>query len=490
MNQINIYSSATDISSAILEQKITAEAVVKLFLRQCEETNEALNACLAIYTNDAIAEAKKMDMAIQRGENPGRLAGVPVIVKANICQKGRETNCASAILDGYNSPFDATVVSAIKREGGIIIATANMDEFAMGSTGRYSAFSPTLNPWNSNNVPGGSSSGSAAAVAARMAPISLGSDTGGSVRQPACFCGTYGLKPSYGSVSRYGLVSFASSLDQIGPMANSIEDIDLCMSVISKHCSKDATSIQNYQYDNTNSDSNSLKSIGIPIDVIRKLPDDVRIPFEHRIDQLKKSGINIIDVTMDTLQYAISTYYIISSAEASTNLSRYDGVRYGCREDNVTSMKEMMMKTRGNGFGPEVKKRIMIGTFSLSSGYIDAYYNKAQTVRDLIREEMETILTRCDIICIPTTPSSAFRIGQHRSEQEIYMEDILTVPASLSGLPAISVPCKDNNQSLPTALQLIGRFKEDKQLIEHVKQVESIIGKQKLIPSELNGGTK
>ena len=244
-----------------------------------------------------------------------------------------------------------------------------MDEFAMGSTGRYSAFGPTLNPWSSDHVPGGSSSGSAAAVAARMAPISLGSDTGGSVRQPACFCGTYGFKPSYGSVSRYGLVSFASSLDQIGPLANNIEDIDLCMSVISKHCSNDATSIHDYQYDNSNTDKNSLKTIGIPSEVINKLPDNIRKPFENRIDQLKQSGINVIDISMDTLQYAISTYYIISSAEASTNLSRYDGVRYGSRDDTAISMKDMMMKTRGTGFGSEVKKRIMIGTFSLSSGY-------------------------------------------------------------------------------------------------------------------------
>src|SRR6056297_1623512 len=406
------------------------------------------------------------------------LRGLPIAIKDNISTDGINTTCSSKMLEDYKPPYDATVVKKINEAGGIITGKTNMDEYAMGSSTENSAFYPTVNPWGENRVPGGSSGGSAAAVAAGMAPVALGSDTGGSIRQPASFCGVVGLKPTYGAVSRYGLVAFASSLDQIGPLARNVEDIALMMNVITGRDEKDSTCVNRDYPDFTEYLKNDVKDmkIGIPdqyFDI--EFDQEVRESVLNAVEKLKKAGAKIERVSLTGAEYALAAYYIIATAEASSNLARYDGVRYGLRADNVNNLSDMFTETRQQGFGDEVKRRIMLGTYVLSSGYYDDFYLKAQKVRTLIKNDFDKLFKEFDLILSPTTPTTAFEIGEKRDPLDMYAADIFTVPVNIAGIPAISVPCGFDKDGLPIGLQFMGpHFKEEK-LIQAAYSLEKIL---------------
>ncbi|MDW8097186.1 MAG: Asp-tRNA(Asn)/Glu-tRNA(Gln) amidotransferase subunit GatA, partial [Aquificaceae bacterium] len=387
------------------------------------------------------------------------LAGVPVAVKDNINVLGFPTTCASKILQGYVSPYDATVIERLKRAGAIIVGKTNMDEFAMGSSTEYSAFFPTKNPWDLERVPGGSSGGSAVAVAVRSAPLSLGSDTGGSIRQPASFCGVIGLKPTYGRVSRYGLVAFASSLDQIGPFGRTTEDVALIMEVISGHDPRDSTSSKELVPKFTQELGKDIRGlrVGYVKEFMEGLEEGVKTSFENFLKELQKEGCEVVEVSLPHVKYSIPCYYIIAPSEASSNLARYDGVRFGYRAKEYTDLFDMYSKTRDEGFGPEVKRRILLGTFALSAGYYDAYYLKAMKVRRLIAQDFEKAFEKVDLIATPTTPTTAFKFGEKTSDPiSMYLSDVFTVSVNLAGLPGISIPI-GMWKGLPVGGQLIGK---------------------------------
>ena len=406
------------------------------------------------------------------------LKGLPVAIKDNISTDNIKTTCSSKMLENYNPPYNATVVDKIKDAGGIITGKTNMDEFAMGSSTENSAFFPTVNPWGENRVPGGSSGGSAAAVAAGMAPVALGSDTGGSIRQPASFCGVVGLKPTYGAVSRYGLVAFASSLDQIGPLARNVDDIALMMNVISGSDKNDSTCVDREYPDYTKYLKNDVSNfkIGIPNQYFdMDFDSEVRSSVMESIKKLEEAGAEVQKVDITGAEYALAAYYIIATAEASSNLARYDGVRYGLRADNVKNLSDMFTETRQQGFGDEVKRRIMLGTYVLSSGYYDDFYLKAQKVRTLIKNDFDNLFKDFDLIVSPTTPTTAFEIGEKRDPLDMYAADIFTVPVNIAGIPAISVPCGFDKKGLPIGLQFMGpHFKEEK-LIQAAYSLEKIL---------------
>ncbi|MCM3881082.1 MAG: Asp-tRNA(Asn)/Glu-tRNA(Gln) amidotransferase subunit GatA [Vicinamibacterales bacterium] len=449
--------TARDIRDAVSSGHASAVEVVQASLARIEATNRTLNAFLTVAGERALERAKVVD----REYRTAPLAGVPIAVKDNICTRGITTTAASRMLETFVPPYDATVVGRLEAAGAIVLGKTNCDEFAMGSSTENSAFGPSRNPWNPEYISGGSSGGSAVAVAAGMAPLALGSDTGGSIRQPASLCGIAGLKPTYGRVSRYGLIAFASSLDQVGPFARTAYDAALALSVLAGPDPHDATAAHEPVPAYTAALTGDIRGmrLGVPRTMLDQGVDDaVRTCFYVALDVLRSRGAELIDIELPHAKYAIATYYIVATAEASSNLARFDGVRYGFRAPGTRDLKDMYEKTRRLGFGAEVKRRIMLGTYVLSAGYYDAYYLKAQRVRTLVRRDYEQAFQQVDAVAMPTSPTAAFKIGERVEDPlQLYLTDIFTVSANLAGLPAFSVPCGFTPDRLPIGLQITGR---------------------------------
>lgn len=424
------------------------------------------NAFITTLADHALAEAEAVQKKLAAGEELGPLAGVPMALKDNICTRGVKTSCASRILGDFTPPYDATLTERLRAAGSVLLGKLNMDEFAMGGSCENSYFKPTKNPWDTTRVPGGSSGGSAASVAACEVPLSLGSDTGGSIRCPAGLCGIVGLKPTYGAVSRFGLVAFASSLDQIGPFGRTVDDVALLFSAIcGRDAAHDATS-KEYAFPGITTGVKGLR-VGVPKEYFGKgVSAENKAAVLKAVDDLKALGAEIVEISLPSTDYALSAYYIISSAEASSNLARYDGVKYGYSGNREGNLNDLYLSTRSEGFGAEVKRRIMLGTYVLSSGYYDAYYKRAKMLQRMIAQEFEDAFRKCDVIATPTTPTTAFRLGEKTSDPlEMYASDICTVTVNIAGLPGISVPCGFGAGSLPIGLQLIGpKFSEAKLL--------------------------
>ena len=446
-------------------------------LHEIKSQNGSLNAFLTLQEESAIRQAEAIDQRRARGESLGLLAGLPIAIKDNICQLDTKTTCSSRMLENFVSPYDAHVIEKLQQADAIIIGKTNLDEFAMGSSTENSYFGMSRNPWNPEFVPGGSSGGSASAVAANMAPLALGSDTGGSIRQPAAFCGLVGLKPTYGRVSRYGLVAFASSLDQIGPFSCDVYGSAILMDAISGHDQRDSTSLPYPALELTKDLDQPIT--GLKIGVIEELMEksvdgDIVAGVRHAIDVYRQQGAEIIPIKLPHAEYAVATYYIIAPCEASSNLSRYDGIHYGYRAKEFSSLTEMYSRSRGEGFGTEVKRRIMLGTYALSSGYYDAYYNKALKVRRLIRQDYDEAFKNVDVVLGPVTPSAAFKKGEHSQDPlTMYLSDLFTISANLTGLPAISVPCGLNEKGLPLGFQLTGKALEESTLLRIARMFEA-----------------
>lgn len=458
--------TAVEISGQVREGSLKAEDSVRAALSVIKKDDSRIGAFLEVFEETALSGAKAVDAKIARGEKAGRLAGVPVAIKDNLLYSGHKMTCASKILEGYAAPYTATAVERLIKEDAVIIGRANMDEFAMGSSCENSAFKKTVNPLDTERVPGGSSGGSAAAVAAGMAPISLGSDTGGSIRLPASFCGLVTIKPTYGLVSRYGLVAFASSLDQIGPFASTVEDCALALSVISGHDPKDSTSVNRPAGDFLKGLGGEIKGlkVGLPKEYfVGGLEPETEKLVREAAGKFKSMGAVISEVSLPHTQYAVPVYYILASSEASANLARFDGIRYGYsvsrdKGPNALSLGSVYEKSRDSGFGAEVKRRIMLGTYALSSGYYDAYYSKAQRVRTLIKNDFLKAFESVDVLLAPTSPTPPFKFGEKTSDPiQMYLSDIYTVPCSLAGMAGISVPCGKTGSGLPVGMQLIGK---------------------------------
>lgn len=447
------------VRDAIRSGTITVEQIAQEFLDRIEH-KKRLNAFLAVFAEKALEQAREVDRKIAAGK-AGTLAGMVVAVKDVLCMKDEVVTCGSKILQNFVSLYDATAITRLKAEDAILIGKTNLDEFAMGSSTENSAYGPVLNPVDETRVPGGSSGGSAVAVAAGMAHTALGSDTGGSIRQPASFCGIVGLKPTYGRVSRYGLVALASSFDQIGPFANSVADAARVLQVIAGHDEMDSTSAHVPVPEYLSFLTKDVKGvrIGLPKEAFTEgLHDDVRAAIERSLDKLREGGSALVEVSLPHSAYTISTYYILMTAEASSNLARYDGARYGYRAQGARELIEMYVKSRSEGFGPEVKRRIMLGTYVLSAGYSEAYYRKAQKVRRLIQNDFFNAFRSVDCILMPTSPTTAFRLGEKIDDPlTMYLSDIYTVSANLAGIPGISVPCGTDSEGLPIGVQLLGR---------------------------------
>jgi aspartyl-tRNA(Asn)/glutamyl-tRNA(Gln) amidotransferase subunit A len=463
--------SARTLAGHLADGDISAAEVCETFLDRIRELDLSLHAFQTVDAGRTLARARALDDERRRNGPCGPLHGVPVAVKDNLCTRGLTTTAASRILEGFVPPYDACVIERLEAAGAIVIGKANLDEFAMGSSTENSAFGPSRNPWDTNRTPGGSSGGSTVAVAARMAPLALGSDTGGSVRQPAALCGVVGLKPTYGRVSRYGLIAFASSLDQIGPIARSAEDAALLLQAIAGHDPRDSTSSSERVPDFVAALTGTVHGlrIGVPRAFIAQgVASAVTARFEDALEVFRAHGAIVSDVDMPHARYAIPVYYLVATAEASANLARYDGVRYGFRAslEGDEGLQAMYDRTRDQGFGAEVKRRIMLGTYVLSAGYYDAFYLKAQQVRTRIREDYERAFERVDVVAMPTTPTPAFRLGEKTADPiEMYLADIFTVSAPLAGLPAISVPCGFSEDNLPIGLQLTGRMFDEGTLL-------------------------
>jgi aspartyl-tRNA(Asn)/glutamyl-tRNA(Gln) amidotransferase subunit A len=458
MNITNL--TVHELRDKIKNDKLNITDITKAYVNKIQEKEEDVQAFITTLTEDALEQASSIQKGIEEGRITGDFAGIPIGIKDNICTKGIKTTCASKMLANFVSPYDASVVEKLKQEHLINLGKLNMDEFAMGASTEYSYFKKTRNPWNLNTVPGGSSGGSAAAVAANMVPWALGSDTGGSIRQPASFCGVVGLKPTYGLVSRYGLVAFASSLDQIGPITKDVEDAAILLNIIAGHDEKDTTSVKTEKKDYTKGLKNSIKGlkIGIPKEYFGKgINKEVKERLEQAIQKYKELGAEIEEFSLDIADYALATYYIIACAEASSNLGRFDGIRYGYRTQNYNNLKELFKNSRSEGFGAEVKRRIILGTYVLSSGYYDAYYKKAQQVRTLVKNEFKKAFNKYDILLTPTSPTVAFEMGtKSNNPLEMYLADICTVSVNIAGLPAISIPCGVDSKNMPIGMQLIG----------------------------------
>ncbi|MFN0151013.1 MAG: Asp-tRNA(Asn)/Glu-tRNA(Gln) amidotransferase subunit GatA [bacterium] len=454
--------------------RVTSEALVAQSLDRIAKHDGALHSCLAVAPReDALRAAREQDRLRAGGAAPSPLAGVPILVKDNICTRAFPTTCGSKILEGYRPAYDATVVERLAAAGLIIVGKTNLDEFAMGSSTENSGYGPTKNPWDLARVPGGSSGGSAAAVAAGLVPLALGSDTGGSVRQPASFCGVVGLKPSYGRVSRYGLVAFASSLDQIGPFARSVEDVALLLEIVAGRDARDATSgdrpVGRYA-DALAGDTgaNALRGIriGIPKEYfVPGLDDEVARAVERALDIAREAGATVSEISLPHIVHGVATYYLVATAEASSNLARFDGVRYGHRARGERGLREMYRATRREGFGSEVKRRIILGTFALSSGYYDAYYAKAQAVRGLMRRDFAQAFDSVDLILGPTAPTPAFRFGEKDDPLAMYLSDIYTLPANLAELPGISIPAALSSDGVPIGIQILANAFDEERLL-------------------------
>jgi aspartyl-tRNA(Asn)/glutamyl-tRNA(Gln) amidotransferase subunit A len=466
--------SLKKISQALEEKKFTSVELTQFFLNRVKKHNPSLNAFITVDESKSLAMAENADQLIQSGKK-SVLTGIPIAQKDIFCADGWRTTCGSKMLDNFISPYDSTVIHKFNNAGAVNLGKTNMDEFAMGSSNETSYFGPVKNPWNLNCVPGGSSGGSAVAVAARLAPAATGTDTGGSIRQPASLCGFTGLKPTYGLVSRYGMIAFASSLDQAGPMAISAEDCALMLDVMTGHDEKDSTSLNREKENYSNSLENEIEGlrIGIPKEFFEDgLDSDVQKLIEDALKQYEKLGAKIVDISLPNNHLAIPAYYVIAPAEASSNLSRYDGVRYGYRTKEYDDLMDMYFKTRQEGFGDEVKRRILIGTYVLSAGYFDAYYLKAQKIRRLISNDFKAAYEKCDVIMGPSAPSIAFKSGEKQEDPlAMYLQDVFTISTNLAGLPAMSIPAGFVSE-LPVGLQLIGNhFEESKILnVAHIYQ--------------------
>ena len=449
-----------ELQEKLKSKELTITDITKAYIDRIKEKENDVQAFVTLLTEEATQQAKEIESKIEKGEIKGELAGIPIGIKDNLCTKGIKTTCSSKMLENFVAPYDATVIEKIKDENMIDLGKLNMDEFAMGSSTEYSYFKKTKNPWNLKKVPGGSSGGSAAAVAADLVPWALGSDTGGSIRQPASFCGVVGLKPTYGLVSRYGLVAFASSLDQIGPITKDVKDSALLLNIIAGHDKKDSTSADKEKVDYTKALKNDVKGlkIGIPKEFFGEgINEEVKESLQKAIEKYKELGVQIEEFSLDIAQYALATYYIIACAEASSNLGRFDGIRYTYRTPEFKNLKEIYKKSRNEGFGTEVKRRIILGTYVLSSGYYDAYYKKAQKVRTLVMNEFNKAFEKYDVILTPTSPTVSFDIGSKSDNPlEMYLADICTVSINVAGLPAISIPCGVNKEGMPIGMQLIG----------------------------------
>lgn len=464
-------ASLSEIANAVQTRKVSAQEVTGFFLDRAKKLNPKLNAYLFI-NDSAVKDAEKIDQRISAGVNVGPLAGVPFGIKDLLCAKGIKTTAGSKILENFVPPYDSTVVERIKNAGGVVLGKLNLDEFAMGSSNETSAFGATKNPWNTDFVPGGSSGGSAAAQASRLCAATIGTDTGGSIRQPASFCGVVGVKPTYGRISRYGIVAYASSLDQAGPMVSSVQDAALSLEVLCGHDRRDATTSNQTVPAFSKLLSSNIKGmkIGLQVEARKKdaLHADVDASLQKGIDVLKSLGAEVVDVSMPLLEYAVPVYYLVATSEASSNLARYDGVKYGYRApfQNLASVNldEFYSETRGQGFGREVKRRIVLGTYCLSAGYYDAYYNKACQVRRLIQQQYSEAFKKCDVILSPVATTPAFKIGARISDPlTMYLNDIFTVSTNLAGLAGLSVPFSLSKDELPIGLQLTAsHFQEQK----------------------------
>ena len=469
--------SALEIANDFKEGRVSATEITTYFLKRVQAKDQELNSFLHVMEARALAKAKELDEKRAKGEALGKLAGVPVSLKDNLNVKGVKTTCSSKILENYTSPYDATVTELIEQEDGIILGKTNLDEFAMGSTNENSSYGRSLNPWNPNFVSGGSSGGSTASVAAGFAKLSLGSDTGGSIRLPASFCGIVGYKPTYGRVSRYGLTAFGSSLDQIGPLARTVEDAALMMEVIGKHCKRDSTSLD-WAAENYTSELEQPiqgKVVGVPYQLIEQMASEPRAHFESSIEKLKEMGMKVVDINLDALKHAVPVYYILAPAEASTNLARFDGIMYTKRSENSDSLQELYCNSRKEGFGTEVKQRILLGTYVLSADSQNAYYKQAQRVRTLIVNAMKKAFEVCDVIAMPTSAYSAFDAGSIQDPLSLYLQDIYTIPANLAGTPAISIPSGFTSDQRPLGLQLICPRKEDHRLFRFAYHAEQAL---------------
>ncbi len=459
-----------------LSRELTAQEVVEGLFAYIEEVEPIVRAYLCLDKEGAMRKAQELDGRLKKGEKLGPLAGIPVAIKDNICTKGLRTTCASRILENFVPPYDAHVLERLKIADAIIIGKTNMDEFAMGSSTENSAFKLTKNPWDVKRTPGGSSGGSAAAVSAGIASMALGSDTGGSVRQPGALCGVVGFKPTYGRVSRYGLVAFGSSLDQIGPITRDVMDSALLLQVIAGYDHRDSTcadlSVPNYTED-VEKPIKGLR-LGLPKEYFAEgLNEEVRKAIEEAVRVYENMGVHIKEISLPHTPYAVAVYYIIATAEASSNLARYDGVRYGYRSTGAENIIEMYSRSRAEGFGREVKRRIMLGTYALSAGYYEAYYLKASKVRNLIHEDFTKAFESVDFIACPTSPTPAFKLGERLTNPlEMYLSDVYTIPANLAGIPGISIHCGFTKENLPIGLQLMTRHFEEAKLLQVARAYE------------------
>jgi len=464
------------LSLALASGETTSEALTQHYLDRIEQLGASLNALISVDADGALAAARAADVQRAAG-SVGPLCGIPLIHKDIFCTEGVKTSCASRMLDNFIAPYDATVVTQLKQAGMVMLGKANMDEFAMGSSNENSYYGAVKNPWNTDCVPGGSSGGSAAVVAAGLAPAATGTDTGGSIRQPAAFCGVTGIKPTYGRVSRYGMVAFASSLDQAGPIAHTAEDCALLLEAMSGFDEKDSTSIDRpvEHYSASLNDSIAGLRVGVPSDYFGDgLDAGVAERVHAAIAELERLGASVSEITLPRQGLGVPAYYVVAPAEASSNLSRFDGVRFGHRCDNPVDLEDLYKRSRGEGFGDEVKRRILVGTYALSAGYYDAYYLKAQRIRQLISDEFQQAFANVDVIAGPTTPSTAFRLGSKTDDPvAMYLNDIYTITANLAGLPGISVPC-GFSEGMPVGLQLLSNYFDEGMLLRVAHQYQQV----------------
>ena len=455
-----------ELQEKLKNKELTVSEITEAYCNRIEENENKVDAFVTTYLKEAKNQAKDVEEKINNGEITGDYAGIPIGIKDNICVKGTKTTCSSKILENFIAPYSATVAEKLQKENIITLGKMNMDEFAMGSSTENSGIKITKNPWDLERVPGGSSGGSAAAVAANLVPWALGSDTGGSIRQPASLCGIVGLKPTYGLVSRYGLVAYASSLDQIGPLTKDVRDAAKLLTLIAGQDEKDSTSEDNGNINYENCLKNDVKGmkIGVPKEFFGEgIDEEVKSKLYEAIEIYKELGAEVEEFSLDIAKYALATYYIIADAEASSNLGRFDGIRYGHRTEEYSNIDEIFKKSRSEGFGDEVKRRIIFGTYVLSSGYYDAYYKKAQQVRTLVSNEFNKAFEKYDVILTPTSPTTAFKIGEKSGDpMQLYLADIDTVSVNVAGLPGISIPCGVDSKGLPIGMQLIGnKFQEE-----------------------------
>ena len=476
--------SALEIHELFIKGEASARFIVEYFLKRIEKNDEKTGAFLSVFSARALEKAETLDKKKKEGKPLGKMAGVPIALKDNIHVHGQITTCGSKFLANYKAVFDATVTTLLENEDALLLGKTNLDEFGMGSFTENSAFQKSKNPWDLACSPGGSSGGSAAAVAARYCPLALGSDTGGSIRQPAALTGLVGLKPTYGRVSRYGLVAFASSLDQIGPLSTSVSDAAYIMETLSKPCDKDSTNLKfpvEPYLELMKRPIQGMK-IGVPWHFLASLDATAKAIFEEALSTFKSLGVSIVEVDLDILKYSLAVYYILAPAEASTNLARYDGIRYGLRSTKASTLDEVYEFSKQEGFGPEVKNRILLGTYVLSSGYKDAYYKKAQKVRTLIIQKFKQAFCSCDLIAMPSSPFPALPLGSIQDPLQAYLQDIYTIAANLVGLPSISIPSGFTSDKKPLGFQLLGAFMEDAKVLQAAYHFEQATLFNKNIP--------